>query len=112
MEEHPRPNSNSPPNIEFNNISPQPAGPSDSKEEKEDVSNNNDTTAQEPSMDELMRIHVTCSICAGVFLKPIHLSCGHDFCQPCLRKWKKKCAICRQSIDLEVTSSNKGLESL
>ena len=99
MEENPRPNCST----------------SDAKEEEGVLpipKKNDNTTQVSVAEQELMRSHLECTICKGVFLKPIHLSCGHDFCQPCLRKWKKNCAICRKSIDLELTSSTKCLESL
>ncbi|XP_025715547.1 E3 ubiquitin-protein ligase TRIM65 isoform X2 [Callorhinus ursinus] len=42
--------------------------------------------ATPPLEDEL-----TCSICLGLYLEPVTLLCGHNFCGACIRDWGDRC---------------------
>ena len=45
----------------------------------------------------------TCSICYDTFVRPVNLSCGHEFCEDCVRKWfvtsqTNRCPYCAQDV--------------
>mmetsp|Transcript_17438 Transcript_17438/g.16640 ORF Transcript_17438/g.16640 Transcript_17438/m.16640 type:complete len:82 (+) Transcript_17438:184-429(+) len=59
-----------------------------------------------------------CSICLGLYVKPITTICGHTFCQVCLFKYflsrTKNCPLCRRYLPQEIgeLSINVSFESL
>jgi len=45
--------------------------------------------------------YLICIICQEVFFSPLRLTCGHTFCESCIKNWEKtskgKCPICRKN---------------
>jgi hypothetical protein len=53
-------------------------------------------------------------ICTEIYVYSSVISCGHTFCEDCIKGWKKKqpnttCPICRS--DIIKTSPNQGMDS-
>jgi hypothetical protein len=46
--------------------------------------------------------HMSCSICLGIYCKPVETQCGHTFCQQCIKQWinqnNNSCPQCRQQL--------------
>ena len=72
--------------------------------------------------------HLICIFCQDTFYDPTRLSCGHTFCEVCIKEWIKSnnlCPICRKKFvksntskdliatniinDLEVSCNNNGI---
>ncbi|XP_032726476.1 tripartite motif-containing protein 65 isoform X1 [Lontra canadensis] len=41
----------------------------------------------EPRLEDVL----TCSICLGLYVEPVTLSCGHNFCGACIGDWGRGC---------------------
>uniref|UniRef100_H2ZU09 Uncharacterized protein n=1 Tax=Latimeria chalumnae TaxID=7897 RepID=H2ZU09_LATCH len=60
---------------------------------------------------------VTCSVCQELFKDPVTLSCGHNFCQECVREyWKGKtsqsCPVCRADSATSDLKTNHTLRNI
>ncbi|XP_022670219.1 E3 ubiquitin-protein ligase rnf8-like isoform X2 [Varroa jacobsoni] len=56
-------------------------------------------------VENIMEEELTCSICSELFISAVTLSCGHNFCQMCIRSWRRKkdaCPICSAPIGQEI----------
>jgi len=61
------------------------------------------------SGNEFLEEFFTCPICMDVMEDPSTTECGHNFCIECIKKNKYECAICRRSIERNLTV-NYGLK--
>eukprot|EP00798_Chlamydomonas_sp_ICE-L_P007162 gene7162-273_t len=62
-----------------------------------------DKDEQPSALMDIIRQHLTCSICQGVLQCTQMLQCGHMFCLPCISKWldrctDKTCPSCRSEV--------------
>ncbi|XP_078075270.1 LOW QUALITY PROTEIN: uncharacterized protein LOC144497701 [Mustelus asterias] len=61
---------------------------------------------------------LTCSICQSLFVEPVRLDCGHNFCKSCIQKcWGKQrqavsCPECQQLLPRRGFTSNRVLANL
>ena len=73
------------------------------------------TMSLDQSITPALRSELVCSICHEVFLHPVSLLCGHNFCQECMLWWlqytttsqqgKQSCPTCRREIPQKDASS-------
>ncbi|XP_043926060.1 zinc-binding protein A33-like isoform X1 [Protopterus annectens] len=55
-----------------------------------------------------------CSVCLDLFIEPVILQCGHNFCKSCIDKfWEKEknlfCPVCREEFTSKIYAVNKVL---
>lgn len=59
-------------------------------------------TSRFVGLSESMAKHMSCSICLGIYCKPVETQCGHTFCQQCIKQWinqnNNSCPQCRQQL--------------
>ena len=53
---------------------------------------------------EKLEKYLICPICQDIFDEPMRITCGHTFCDTCLKKWEKKsgnnkCPLCREDYE-------------
>lgn len=60
-------------------------------------------------------LEFVCSLCSGVFINPISISCGHIFCDYCIKaklKEDNSCPICRKQIKVNTLYPVMSIEAI
>ncbi|CAI5660721.1 unnamed protein product [Oreochromis niloticus] len=65
-------------------------------------------------MASILEEHVCCPVCLEVFRDPVLLSCRHNFCEECLKRWWRErpthdCPVCKRRSSEDNPPSNRFL---
>ncbi|XP_061586591.1 nuclear factor 7, ovary-like [Cololabis saira] len=68
-------------------------------------------------MDDTLKNYLSCHVCSEIFKDPVSLSCNHNFCSSCLKKfWEqtktRNCPICKRKSSKDDLGMNFSLKEL
>lgn len=55
------------------------------------------------SANKLLEDFFSCPICLDTMQNPVTTKCGHNFCLNCIKKNNSECAVCRKTLDRDLT---------